>query len=134
MLLPHGTVIALIDGAKFELYRNAGNEAEPELAALAAPALDASNHSGAGHRSSPGNHADRQVAEDAHAIAAVEWLNAEVLGHKIEQLVVIASPRTLGEVRKHYHKMTERAVIRECAKELVGRPAGDIIAALREKH
>lgn len=134
MLLPHGAVIALIDGEKFELYRNAGDEAGPELAALPAPALDASNHSGVGHRSSHGNHADKLVAEDAHAIAATEWLNAQVLSHKIEQLVVIASPRTLGEVRKHYHKMTERAVIHECAKDLVGRQPADILMALREKH
>ena len=27
MLLPHGTVIALVDGKNFVLYRNAGNEA-----------------------------------------------------------------------------------------------------------
>lgn len=134
MLLPHGAVIALIDGAQFELYRNAGNEAEPDLTALPAPALDSRNHSGAGHRSSPGNHADRQVAEDAHAIAAAEWLNAEVLGHRIEQLVVIASPRSLGEVRKHYHKMTERALIRECAKDMIGRQPADILTALREQH
>lgn len=134
MLLPHGTVIALIDGANFELYRNAGNEAEPELAALDAPTLDSHNHSGVGHRSSPGNHADRQVSEDAHALAAVEWLNGQVLAHKIEQLVVIASPRTLGEARKHYHKMTERTLIRELAKDLIGRPADDIVAALRERH
>lgn len=134
MLLPHGAVIALIDGQKFELYRNAGDEAGPELTILDAPTLDSRNHSGVSHHSSHGNHADHLVAEDAHVGAAVEWLNAQVLGHKIEQLVVIASPRSLGEARKHYHKMTERAVIHECAKDLVGRQPADILAALREKH
>ncbi len=134
MLLPHGTVIALIDGRNFELYRNAGNEAEPDLAALPSPALDAHNHSGAGHRSSPGNHANSLVDEDAHANAAATWLNGEVLGHRIEQLVVIAPPRTLGELRRHYHQMTTRAVIRELDKDLIGKQADTIIAALREKH
>lgn len=134
MLLPHGTVIALIDGKHFELYRNAGDEAEPQLTAMDAPKLDSHNHSGVGHHSSAGNHAGQQVEEDAHAIAAVEWLNSQVLGHKIEQLVVIAPPRTLGEVRKHYHKQTERAVIKELGKGLIGKQAGDIVAALREKH
>lgn len=133
MLLPHGTVFALLDGKNFELYRNTGDEAEPQLTAFDAPKLDSSNHSGAGHRSSPGNHADHQVAEDAHAIAATEWLNSQVLGHKIEQLVVIAPARTLGEIRKHYHKQTERAVLKELGKDLIGKPAGDIVAALREK-
>lgn len=133
MLLPHGTIIALLDGHKFELYRNQGNEAAPELAALPAPRLDSGNHSATGHRSSPGNHADSQVAEDAHAIAAANWLNAEVLGHRIDKLVIIAAPRTLGELRRHYHKQTEKALLRELAKDLVGRPASEIVAALREK-
>ena len=48
MLLPHGAIIALIDGEKFELYRNAGNEAAPDLAALPSPALDTHNHGSGG--------------------------------------------------------------------------------------
>lgn len=134
MLLPHGTVVALVDGQKFELYRNSGNEAEAELTALPAPKLDTHNHSGGGHHSSPGNHADSTVAEDAHASAATAWLNSQVLGGKIKDLVVIAAPRTLGELRHHYHKMTTRVIRKELAKDLTGKPAADILAALREKH
>jgi protein required for attachment to host cells len=134
MLLPHGAVIALIDGHNFELYRNAGNEAEPELAALPTPELDAHNHSGGSHRSSTGNHADSLVAEDAHAIAAVTWLNGQVLSHKLTDLVVVAPPRTLGELRKHYHKLTERALRKEVNKDLVGKSPETILAALREPH
>ncbi|MGE3691337.1 MAG: host attachment protein [Novosphingobium sp.] len=133
MLLPHGTVVALVDGAHFELYRNAGDEAAPELAALPVPKLDTHNHSGGGHHSSAGNHADRQVAEDAHAIAAVNWLNSQVLGHKIDNLVVFAAPRTLGEMRRHYHKQTERALLKEVHKDLTGKPPAQILNALREK-
>lgn len=133
MLLPHGTVVALVDGHKFELFRNAGNEAAPELAAMAAPKLDTHNHSGAGHHSSSGNHAGSLVVEDAHASAAAAWLNGEVLGHRIQSLVVIAAPRTLGELRRHYHKQTERAVIKELAKDLTGRQPAEILSALRQK-
>ena len=134
MLLPHGTVIALVDGRNFELYRNSDDEAEPQLAALDAPKLDSHNHSGAGHHSSAGNHADSQVAEDAHAAAAVSWLNAEVLGHRIDKLVIFAPARTLGELRRHYHKQTGAAVLKEVAKDLVGRKPAEILAALRENH
>ncbi len=133
MLLPHGTVIALVDGARFELYRNTGNEAAPELTAMTAPKLDTHNHSGGSHHSSAGNHADNLVAEDAHAIAAVNWLNSQVLGHKIESLVVFAAPRTLGEMRRHYHKQTERAILKEVHKDLAGKPPAQILSALREK-
>ncbi|MDE2563783.1 MAG: host attachment protein [Sphingomonadales bacterium] len=132
MLLSHGTVVALVDGKNFELYRNAGNEAEPVLEAMTSPKLDSHNHSGAGHHSSSGNHAGSLVAEDAHARAAVEWLNSQVLGHKIDNLVVFAAPRTLGEMRRHYHKQTERAVGKEVAKDMIGRQPADLLAALRE--
>lgn len=134
MLLPHGTVIALVDGKNFELLRNAGNEAEPELATLIAPKLDTRNHSAGSHHSSAGNHADKLVEEDAHAVAAVNWLNSQVLGHKIEQLVVFAPPRTLGEMRRHYHKQTERALLKEVNKDMTGKCPADVLGALREKH
>ena len=35
MLLPHGTVFAIVDGENFELYRNTGMEAAPRLTASA---------------------------------------------------------------------------------------------------
>lgn len=133
MLLPHGTVIALVDASRFEMYRNAGNEAGPDLAPLSPPRLDSRNHSGTSHRSSAGNHSDQLVEEDAHAIAAAEWLNAQVLGHRIEQLVVIAAPRTLGEMRRHYHRQTEKALLGELAKDLTGRKPAEILDALRGK-
>ena len=133
MLLPHGAVIALVDGHKFELYRNNGNEAAPNLALQASPRLDTNNHSGTSHHSSSGNHSDQLVKEDAHAIAAVEWLNSQILGHRIEHLVVIAAPRTLGEMRRHYHRQTEKALLGELAKDLTGRQAPDILSALRGK-
>ena len=133
MLLPHGTLVALVDGDKFELFRNAGNEGEPELVAAASPKLDVSNHSGASHHSVPGNHDDRQVAEDVHAIAATEWLNEQVLSHKLDDLVVIASPRALGEMRRHYHGQLKLKLLGELDKDLTGKQGSEIIAALRSK-
>ena len=133
MLLPHGAVVALVDGKNFELYRNAGNEAEPELTAMDAPKLDSHNHSGGSHAGRSANHEGHLADEDAHAIAAVEWLNSQVLGHKIASLVVIAAPRTLGEMRQHYHKQTEHALVSELAKDLVGRQPGEILEQLRNK-
>lgn len=132
MLLEHGLTVAVVDGENLELYRNAGTEAEPRLAPLAVPGIDARNHSGTGHRSSAGNHAGRLVAEDAHAVAVVSWLNGEVLAHRIDKLVVFAAPRTLGEMRRHYAKHTERAVIKEFAKDMVGTQPADLLAAMRE--
>lgn len=132
MLLPHGTVIALADGERFELYRNTGNEASPSLEPLPGPSLDEVNKgSGVHHRNSTGNPQEDLLGEDAHAAAVAEWLNSQVLGHKIENLVVIAAPRTLGEVRRHYHKQTEGALVGELAKDLNGRPVAEVLEALK---
>lgn len=132
MLLPHGTLIALVDGERFDLYRNAGNEVRPELTAVATSKLDEQNKgSGNRHYSSAGNPQDSLIEEDAHAAAVTEWLNGQVLSHKLEGLVVIAAPRTLGEMRKHYHKELQAALLGEVPKDLVGRSGPEIVAALK---
>ena len=135
MLLPHGTIVALVDGEKFELFRNSGNEAQPELAGMPSPSLDESRHN-AGQRqdSNKGNPSGHHHLEDSHAAAVAEWLNQQVLGHKIEHLVIIAAPRTLGEMRRHYHKQLEAVLLVELAKDLAGKSGPDLIAALREKN
>ncbi|NBC35397.1 attachment protein [Novosphingobium sp. FSY-8] len=126
MLLPHGTVIAVIDGRNFHLFRNSGDEATPELTDLPAPKLDTHNHSAGSHHGSTAT-----MTEDSHAIAAVEWLAHEVQGHRIEHLVVIAPPRAMGELRKHYTKPLEKALLGEVSKDLSGRKGSEILAQLR---
>lgn len=132
MQLPHGAVVALIDGKHFELHRNSGDEASPVLASMPSPNLDESNKgSGAGRDSSSANPTGHQIDEDAHAAAATEWLNQQVLGHKIEKLVIVASPRTLGEMRRHYHKQLEVALVADLSKDLIGTSGSDLVAALQ---
>lgn len=132
MQLPHGAIVALVDGKHFELHRNSGDEASPELSAMAAPNLDESNKAGgAGRDSSSANPTGHQIDEDAHAAAATEWLNQQVLGHKIEKLVIVASPRTLGEMRRHYHKQLELALVADLSKDLIGKNGAELVAALQ---
>ena len=94
MLIPHGAVIALVDGEDWQVLRNGGTEAEPELALLPTPQLVEENHgSGGRHAISSANPSGHQRDEDAHAAAVAEWLNRQVQDHKIEKLVVIAPPK-----------------------------------------
>ena len=133
MLLPHGTVVAVVDGSKFNLFRNAGNEVAPELTPMASPKLDEHNkEAGSRHYSSPGNPTGHQLSEDAHAAAVAGWLNAEVVAHRVQHLVVIAAPRTLGELRRHYSKPVQGALVGELHKDLAGRSGKDILVALQE--
>ena len=83
MLLPHGTVFAVVDGENFELYRNSGMGAEPQLTALDTPDLDPTNFSagarlhdrGARFQARTGNGATDRADESAHAVAVVDWLS-----------------------------------------------------------
>lgn len=131
MLLPHGTIVAVVDGEKFELHRNTGNEAVVELTRMEEVNLDEHNRdSGSRHITSSAN-PGHLLDEDAHAAAVVTWLNRQAVAGKIEHLVVVASPRTLGEMRRRYDKQLNAVLLGEVHKELIGRSGADILAALR---
>lgn len=138
MLLPKGTVLAVVDGENFELYRNTGMESDPKLSALDVPDLDATNYSAGAKdhdkvsRFTTGGPKDRldKLEESAHVAAVTEWLNGQVLKHEIERLVVVADPRSLGEMRRHYHKELENALVGEVAKTLTGRRPEQIVSAV----
>jgi len=134
VLIPHGTVIAVVDGEKFELHRNAGNEAAPEIAPVDAPKLHEHNKdSGARHISSAANPAGHLLDEDAHAAAVATWLNQQVVSRNIEHLIVIAPPRTLGELRRRYDTALKATLLSELDKEMTGRSGQDILKALQSK-
>jgi protein required for attachment to host cells len=122
MKIPHMAHVALIDGEHFVLMRNVGQIFEPRLEKLAEPDLHETNYS-AGVR-----HQDRvpqgfaptttDLDELAHGAAAAEWLNRMALAGEIEQLVIAADPRTLGEMRRHYHKELRARIVAELPKDL----------------
>jgi protein required for attachment to host cells len=129
MMLPNGATVAVADGETLSLFRNGGHEGGLALKAIEAPALDGSDV-GTSHRSSEAEPDDKTQTEDGYAAASAAWLNKQVLEGKIGPLMVIAAPRTLGELRKHYHKQLEAVLVGELAKDLVGRPVAEIEAAV----
>lgn len=131
MMLPHNATVAVIDGENFSLFHNGGDEGALALKAVESPSLDGGNAgSGGRHRSSAANPDDSRQAEDGFAAAAAAWLNRQVLDGRIESLMVIAAPKTLGELRRHYHKELEAVLEGELSKDLVGHPITDIEAAI----
>lgn len=131
MQLPNNATVAVADGQNLSLFRNHGTEGHPALTAVEAPQLHAVNAgSGGRHYSSSGNPNESLQAEDGFAAAAAAWLNKQVLDGKIEHLVIIAAPRTLGELRKHYHKQLQAVLVGELHKDLAGRPVAEVAAAI----
>ncbi len=135
MLIPHGTLIAVADGRTLELYRNHGDDVSLKLDALPAPDLHAhATDSGHHHHSSSANPARHLQDEDAFAASAVDWLNRQSIDGHIENLIVIAAPRTLGEMRRHYHVTLKNTLIAELSKELTGQPPATIEHELKTHH
>lgn len=57
-------------------------------------------------------------------------LRRRALANKFESLIVVAPPKTLGELRKHYHKEVSGRLVGELAKDLTGHPVDQIEQAL----
>ena len=131
MQLPKGATVAVSDGAKFNLFHNTGDEASPKLTAVPHDAVS-SEHSGAGarHPSSSANPDDQQTSEDGFAGNTAALLNKQVLDGKISQLLIIAAPKTLGELRKHYHAKLSAVLVGELSKDLTGQSAAEIEKAI----
>ncbi|ODN72236.1 host attachment family protein [Methylobrevis pamukkalensis] len=132
MILPNGTTVAVADGRTLLLFRNRAHEPDIDLEPLEVPQIEGDTRgSGARHRSSSANPDDARLGEDGFAAAAADHLNRQALGGHIERLFVIADPRTLGELRRHFHGVLASRVVGDLAKDLVDRSVGEIEAALR---
>ncbi len=131
MHLPQNTVIAVADGEKLSLFQNEGDAANVKLKAMSEPEMDSSKiASGARHSSSAANPDDSQQEEDGFGRGVADMLNKQVLDGKIANLVIIAAPRTLGELRKGYHKALSEVLLGELDKDLTGHSIQEIEKAL----
>ena len=124
MKIPHMAHVALVDGERFIVMRNTGPIFEPRLETVAEPSLDRTNYSAGVRHQDKVPEGFRAVSTDldelAHAAAAAEWLNARALAGEIDQLVVVADPRTLGEMRRHFHKELQARIAGELDKNVSG--------------
>ncbi len=131
MKITKGATIAVADGEKLNLYRNNGDEASPILSAMAEPEIATTNMgSGGRHQSSSANPSASQQDEDSFAAGTAAMLNKRVLDGKIDSLIIIAAPRTLGELRRHYHKALSAVLEGEIAKDLTGHSTAEIEKAI----
>ncbi|QYJ07088.1 baeRF12 domain-containing protein [Qipengyuania flava] len=132
MRLPKNAHVALVDGSSFTIMRNAGAPLEPKLSDAQKPDLSATNFSaGVKHQDDIGQkHGRTDLNELAHGAAAAEWLNAKSISGEITDVLVIADPKTLGEMRRHYHGELEKRLVGEIDKTLTGEPTDRIEQAI----
>ena len=143
MNLPNNTLVLVADGRKMLFLRNHGDAAQIDLRVEAhreqenlpnrdqASDAPGRSFSSVGNRRSAMEETDfHQIAEDRFAAEAADLLRGRALGGDFEKLVVVAPPRTLGELRKHYHPAVTSRIIDEINKDLTGLPIDEIEAAL----
>jgi protein required for attachment to host cells len=144
MQISHNAVVLVVDGRKMLFLRNEGDAAHPNLVVENAveqvnPSDGAQKTDLAGRSSSSvggGQNSMQEVdfhqqEEDRFAADTADLLKRRALANDFESLIIIAPPRTLGELRKHYHKEVSARLTAELDKDLTGHPIDRIEAALQ---
>ncbi|MGY2805665.1 MULTISPECIES: host attachment family protein [unclassified Bradyrhizobium] len=132
MILPTGTTVAVADGETVRLFRNTGVKPGVHLVEITA-APPAPAHSGSGVRHAGSANPDgRRLDEDDFAAATAAYLNKLSLDGTIKHLVVVSDPRTLGEMRKHFHRDLRGKIMGEFAKDFSRRPLEDIASLIAD--
>ena len=132
MKLPHKAHVAIVDGENFIVMQNNGQPFKPKLEGAQKPDLSATNFSaGVKHQDDMGQRSGAtDLNELAHGAAAAEWLNAKAIAGDIDDVLVIADPKTLGEMRRHYHSELEKRLVGEIDKTMTGEPTDRIEKAI----
>ncbi|MBL8650220.1 MAG: host attachment protein [Sphingopyxis sp.] len=145
MPLAHDTLVLVADGRKALFLRNEGDKQQIDLRAASheeredrknsdiktAPSGQSYAPAGTGLSGGTMGEADfHQLEEDRFAKDLTAKVNAMALAGEFDDLVVVAPARTMGELRQHWHKETQRRIASEHVKEMTARPIGDIEALL----
>jgi len=148
MHVPHKAFVVVADGRKMLFLRNEGDEAYPNLQLEKKRVQDnpkdgeqATDLAGsASSTRTPGanwaaggsfeNTDFHQLEEDRFAAETADLLRSRALNNDFESLIIVAPPRTLGELRKNYHKEVENRLAGEIAKDLTGHTLPEIEQAL----
>lgn len=128
MNIPHKAHVVIANGEKFLLMRNSGPSQEPKLEKVDNLDLLLTNFSAGIRHHDAGSQPNQStnIDELAHGAAIAEWLNDKVLKNEMGKIVVAADPRTLGQIRQHYHKETQALVAGEVDKDLTNLSIPDI--------
>jgi len=142
MRIANGTLILAVDGRKILILRNDGDADYPVLTTLEHEEADnpASREQGTdapgrafssvdGRRSAMGETDWHEQAEGRFAVQAADRLE-RLADAQPSDLVVVAPPRILGELRKHYGTATKRHLFAEVGKDLTGHNTDEIGKAL----
>ena len=132
MILSAGTTVAILDGEALKLFRATGDASNLSLTPVEHGAIDDDTFgSGGRHHNSSAEPSDKQIEEDGFVAGAAKLLNAQAQSGKIKSLVVVAAPKALGELRKHYAPALAKIVEGEVSKEMKNATISEILSTLQ---
>jgi protein required for attachment to host cells len=144
MRIAHDALVVVADGRKSLFLRNEGDAEFPHLVVEShsshddlpdrelksdAPTVAVSRVGG--RRSTVEETDYHQQAEDRFAADSAALLGRKAQNGGFEQLIIVAPPRTLGELRGHYSKAVSSRIVAEVDKDLVNHPLDRIEALLK---
>ena len=143
MLVAHGAMVLVIDGAKMSILRNRAKDFTADLEVVEhheAPAAKTAttgadkpgrsfNSTGRSRSAYEGSDY-HQVEEDVFGKAAIARLNALAQQSDLA-FIIVAAPHVLGVIRPHYSANLRKQLSAEIDKDYAGRPAADVADLLR---
>jgi protein required for attachment to host cells len=138
--LPHDALVFIGDGRKALFLRNAGDEKMPDLRTERVfsdenPATHDQGtdrpgrgvESGGTHRRSSVEQTDwHHLEEHRFAERVAKALEDVVRAGHVPAVLIVAPPKTLGDLRKAFHPDVKAKIIAEVDKDLTGHPVSEI--------
>lgn len=127
--VPAGALVVVADGKKARLFRNVGDDGALALQqqdVMNAEDIPLQGPSGV----APTQQTPQENDERTFAKHVAQRLNDGALKQEYAQLVLVADPQTLGQIRPQLHKETQSRLVGEVAKTLTNAPLEDIQRAL----
>lgn len=127
MNLPHDATVVLTDGQVLRLFRNSGTDSRLVLTELPRPDVHGDVEGARRHEHTGQDNKDQRRLQDrrldkdhqeaSFGAAVAKWLNDQYARERLGPLYVVAPPRALGELRRHYGDALRRNLLGELAKE-----------------
>lgn len=128
-MLNQNTLVIVADGESAVIWRNHGHAA-PDLEHVETVRFDSVGNDGPSG-SAPEEQSLRELAERTFIKHLVHKLNAMALAHELpDEVVIIADPGSLGQMRPQYHAELKRRIVKEMPKTLVKATKEDLEKAL----
>lgn len=132
MNIRHNVLVLVADGQRYLFFRNDGDFRSPSLrledtrempkipdtSELGTDRPGRSFASVGAQRSAVGQTDFHQQEKDNFAIETAERLRERALAGDFEELIVVAPPRTLAQLRRNYDKCVSSRVVAEIDKDL----------------